>query len=56
MDEVWSVDEEAGGVGFEEHEGHEHDSVGTVDVQILLSWSFETADPSEVPYDVREAA
>jgi hypothetical protein len=27
------------------------DHVGTVDVQILLSWFFETADPMEVEYD-----
>ena len=53
LDEVWS-DGESGGAGFGEHVEHEHSSVGTVDVQILLSWFFETADPSEVPYDVRD--
>lgn len=57
MDEYWTDEEVGGGVGNSDHVGAEHDSVGTVDVQILLSWFFETADPSEVPYDIaREAA
>lgn len=36
--------------------GNDHDQVGTVDVQILLSWFFETADPSEIAYELPEAA
>jgi hypothetical protein len=52
MDEVWSWDEGDGA----ERDHHEHDSVGTVDVQILLSWFFETADPAEIAYDARERA
>ena len=33
----------------------EHDQVGTVDVQILLSWFFETSGP-DVALDLRRAA
>jgi hypothetical protein len=34
----------------------DHDQVGTVDVQILLSWFFETADPAEIAYEIPRAA
>lgn len=34
----------------------EHDQVGTVEVQILLSWFFETATPVDVAADIRRAA
>lgn len=34
----------------------EHDQVGTVEVQILLSWFFETSTPSDVAIDVPRAA
>lgn len=36
------------------HDEHGED-VGTVEVQILLSWFFETADPAEYDY-IRAAA
>lgn len=29
----------------------EHDQVGTVEVQILLSWFFETADPADIAFE-----
>lgn len=43
---------------FDERElrDDEHDQVGTVEVQILLSWFFETARPSEIVTDVPRAA
>ena len=34
----------------------EHDQVGTVEVQILLSWFFETASPTDVAVQVPRAA
>lgn len=34
----------------------EHDQVGTVEVQILLSWFFETSSPNEVAIDLPRAA
>lgn len=46
--------------GYDEHLGArdagEHDQVGTVEVQILLSWFFETSTPSEIAVDVPRAA
>lgn len=47
--------------GEQAHEVHamrdeEHDQVGTVEVQILLSWFFESATPTEVAIDMRHAA
>ena len=36
----------------EAYSSDEHDQVGTVDVQILLSWFFETADPSEIELEL----
>ncbi|MCW2960741.1 MAG: hypothetical protein JWM25_202 [Thermoleophilia bacterium] len=48
------------GEGFDEHvgarESNEHDQVGTVEVQILLSWFFETSSPHDVAVDVPRAA
>lgn len=35
---------------------NEHDQVGTVEVQILLSWFFETSTPGEVSTDLPRAA
>lgn len=37
---------------------HDRDgrSVGTVEVQILLSWFFDTSSPGEFALDVRRAA
>ena len=35
---------------------NEHDQVGTVEVQILLSWFFETSTPGEVATDLPRAA
>ncbi|MCW2949785.1 MAG: hypothetical protein JWN41_798 [Thermoleophilia bacterium] len=35
---------------------HDHDQVGTVEVQILLSWFFETAVPGEFSTDIPRAA
>lgn len=35
---------------------HEHDQVGTVEVQILLSWFFESSSPDEVAIDLPRAA
>lgn len=35
---------------------HEHDQVGTVEVQILLSWFFETSTPNDIAIDVPRAA
>lgn len=29
----------------------EHDQVGTLEVQILLSWFFETADPADIEFE-----
>lgn len=34
----------------------DHDQVGTVEVQILLSWFFETSCPTDVAVDVPRAA
>ncbi|MEO6866794.1 MAG: hypothetical protein ABI200_02110 [Gaiellales bacterium] len=34
----------------------EHDQVGTVEVQILLSWFFEGSTPGEVSVDLPRAA
>lgn len=34
----------------------EHDQVGTVEVQILLSWFFETTSPSDIAVNVPRAA
>lgn len=34
----------------------EHDQVGTVEVQILLSWFFESSAPAEVMVDLPRAA
>jgi hypothetical protein len=45
--------------GYDEHNERrddEHDQVGTVEVQILLSWFFETSSPNEVSIDVPRAA
>ena len=46
--------------GYDEHIEHrrddEHDQVGTVEVQILLSWFFETSSPSDVAVQVPRAA
>jgi hypothetical protein len=39
-----------------EHNGEEHDQVGTVEVQILLSWFFESSAPGEVAIDIPRAA
>jgi hypothetical protein len=39
-----------------ERRDEEHDQVGTVEVQILLSWFFETSSPGEVAIDVPRAA
>ena len=47
------------GEHYDEHVDHrneEHDSVGTVEVQILLSWFFESSSPSEIAIDVPRAA
>jgi hypothetical protein len=44
---------------YDEHvERHdeEHDQVGTVEVQILLSWFFESSSPSDVAIDLPRAA
>ena len=44
---------------YDEHAGRrdeEHDQVGTVEVQILLSWFFETSTPNDVAIDVPRAA
>lgn len=45
--------------GYDEHRergDEEHDQVGTVEVQILLSWFFESASPGEVAIDLPRAA
>lgn len=45
--------------GYDEHmerRDDEHDQVGTVEVQILLSWFFETSSPSDVAVNVPRAA
>lgn len=45
--------------GYDEHvEQHdeEHDQVGTVEVQILLSWFFESSKPDDVSIDLPRAA
>ena len=34
----------------------EHDQVGTVEVQILLSWFFETSSPGDIAIDLPRAA
>ncbi|MCW2926291.1 MAG: hypothetical protein JWM86_259 [Thermoleophilia bacterium] len=39
-----------------EYRDEENDQVGTVEVQILLSWFFESASPSDVSIDVPRAA
>lgn len=39
-----------------ERRDEDDDTVGTVEVQILLSWFFETSSPSEVAIDVPRAA
>jgi hypothetical protein len=45
---------------YDENQGggdeNEHDQVGTVEVQILLSWFFETSTPTDVSIDVNRAA
>jgi hypothetical protein len=44
---------------YDEHvERHDedHDQVGTVEVQILLSWFFESTPPGELPVDLPRAA
>lgn len=44
---------------YDEHVGRrddEHDQVGTVEVQILLSWFFETSSPSDISVNVPRAA
>lgn len=40
----------------DDSDSHSTDQVGTVEVQILLSWFFETASPSEMAWDQRDAA
>lgn len=42
MDDAWSYDEDI------ELAWQDHDDVGTVDVQLLLSWYYENAGPSDV--------
>jgi hypothetical protein len=45
--------------GHDEHvERHDedHDQVGTVEVQILLSWFFESSSPNDVAVDLPRAA
>ncbi|MCB0880136.1 MAG: hypothetical protein KDC46_14280 [Thermoleophilia bacterium] len=45
--------------GYDEHvEYHEeeHDQVGTVEVQILLSWFFESSSPNDVAINMPRAA
>lgn len=49
----WDMDD---AFGYEEGHDEVHDQVGTVEVQILLSWFFETANPSEIAYELPEAA
>ena len=39
-----------------ERRDDEHDQVGTVEVQILLSWFFESSSPSDIAVDVPRAA
>jgi hypothetical protein len=39
-----------------EPSANEHDQVGTVEVQILLSWFFETSTPGEVSTELPRAA
>lgn len=39
-----------------ERRDEEHDQVGTVEVQILLSWFFESSSPSDVAIDLPRAA
>ncbi len=39
-----------------ERRSEESDQVGTVEVQILLSWFFETSSPQEIAVDVPRAA
>lgn len=38
------------------HRDDEHDQVGTVEVQILLSWFFETSTPDDLSIDLPRAA
>lgn len=40
----------------DQHRDEEHDQVGTVEVQILLSWFFETSTPNEVAIELPRAA
>jgi len=45
--------------GYDEHverRDEEHDQVGTVEVQILLSWFFESSSPSDVAINLPRAA
>lgn len=45
--------------GYDEHvelRDDEHDQVGTVEVQILLSWFFESQSPNDLSIDVPRAA
>lgn len=45
--------------GYDEHierRDEETDQVGTVEVQILLSWFFETSSPSDIAINVPRAA
>ena len=39
-----------------ERRDEETDQVGTVEVQILLSWFFESSSPSDVAIDLPRAA
>jgi hypothetical protein len=39
-----------------DHHDEEHDQVGTVEVQILLSWFFESSKPGDVAIDLPRAA
>lgn len=41
--------------GYEDEVFDEYEAVGTVDVQILLSWFFETADPAELDIEYGRA-
>jgi hypothetical protein len=54
-------DNESDHENYDEHVGaraasSEHDQVGTVEVQILLSWFFETSSPTDLSIDVPRAA
>lgn len=50
---------ETGIQDYDEHvesRGDEHDQVGTVEVQILLSWFFESSAPDDISVDLPRAA